>query len=76
MIVLAQIHTMEKMVGSALRPARIVTVTATAGSWRITAEGTFTTNRGPAGLRSPMIAPSGYFVINDADGTISQFGFP
>lgn len=75
-IVLPRIHAMEATIGAVVRPARIVSVTATAGSWRVTAEGTFTTNRGPAGQRSPMIAPSGYFVINDADGTINEFGFP
>ena len=75
-IVLAQIHAMEATVGRVVSPSRIVSVTATAGSWRVTAEGTFTTERRPPGLSSPMVASTGYFVINDADGTITGFGFP
>jgi hypothetical protein len=72
--VIAQIHAMEAMVGYVVRPARILTVTATAGiRWRVQAEGTFTSNR-PRG--SPAVAATGYFVLNDADGGVIEFGYP
>ncbi len=75
-IVIARIHSMESMVGYVVRPARILTVTATAGiRWTVRAEGTFTTNRYPPGA-SPSVAATGYFGIDDADGSIVDFGYP
>ncbi len=43
--------------------------------WLVRGEGTFYTNRG----RGPRIVPpvpTGFFIIDDADGNISGFGFP
>jgi hypothetical protein len=93
--VLDRIHGMELQVGTAVRTARIVSVTATTSSgvealepgvghpdpappgiqWLVRAEGTFTNNRvAPRG--SPMVAATGFFVIDDADGGVIAFGFP
>jgi hypothetical protein len=74
-IVIAQIHSMEAMVGHVVRPARILTVTAVAGRWLVRAEGTFTTNRYPPGA-SPGVAATGHFTIDDADGGVIEFGYP
>jgi hypothetical protein len=43
--------------------------------WLVRAEGTFTNDRGPSGA-SQAIAPTGYFVIDDADGGVIGYGFP
>lgn len=43
--------------------------------WLVRAEGTFTNNRTPPGAES-LVAPSGYFIISDADGGIVGSGFP
>jgi hypothetical protein len=69
-----QVGAMKATVGWEVRQARILTVTATAGiRWRVQAEGTFTSNR-PRG--SPAVAATGYFVLNDADGGVIEFGYP
>jgi hypothetical protein len=94
-LALRHIHLMEGMVGTVVRPARILSVTATTASgvatlepkagqqeppaagiqWLVRAEGTFTNSRTPPGA-SPMTAATGYFVLDDADGSIINFGFP
>lgn len=42
--------------------------------WVVRAQGTFTTRRG-LGARPPT-ATSGYYVIDDGDGSILSYGFP
>jgi hypothetical protein len=75
-IVIAQIHGMESMVGYVVRPPRILTVAASSGiRWTVRAEGTFTNNRYPPGGR-PGVAATGYFGINDVDGSVVEFGYP
>ena len=75
-VVLGQIRLMEQEVGRVVRPARIVSVTATTGGpWRVVAEGTFTNNRTPRGA-SPGVADTGYFLIDDTSGDVIGFGFP
>jgi hypothetical protein len=43
--------------------------------WVVRAQGTFTTLRGRLGAKLP-IAMTGYYVIADLDGSITDFGFP
>jgi hypothetical protein len=75
-IALVQIHGMEQAVGYVVRPAHIVSVSATTGGrWRVVAEGTFTNTRTPP-RASPGVASSGYFVIDDATGGVIGFGYP
>jgi hypothetical protein len=84
-LVLGQIHQMEAMAGVVLRAPRVLRITAIAGgpaapgfdgvTWRVDAEGTFATNHG----RGPATVPpatTGHVVIGDADGSITEFGFP
>jgi hypothetical protein len=74
------IHRDEILVGRALKPARIVSISASGGptagiEWVVHAEGTFVTNRTPPG-GSPMMSGSiGFYRILDADGGIVDFGF-
>lgn len=73
------IHVMEKQVGRVVTPAKVLRLSATSRPgvgivWRVTAEGTFTTDRGFA--VGPRVAASGYWVIADADGSVIEFGFP
>jgi hypothetical protein len=93
--VLRQIHAMEEIAGTVVRPPAILSVTATTAAgvatlepgsgqqeppalgiqWLVRAEGTFTNNRTPPG-GSPMIAATGFFIIDDATGLTIGFGFP
>jgi hypothetical protein len=74
-----RIRRMEEQVGRAVAPARVLRMTATTRAgvgvvWQVTAEGTFTTNRGLSD--EPRVAGSGHWVIADADGSVIEFGFP
>lgn len=76
--VIDRIHAMEREAGRVETPPRIIAVRAEKAAdgieWRVDAEGTFTSPR-PRVTPLP-VAPSGYFVISDADGSVLGFGFP
>ena len=78
-LVLGWIHQNEALVGHALAPARIVSVSASGGPaagivWAVEAEGTFTNNRLPPGASGLMTGTSGSYRILDADGSILEYG--
>jgi hypothetical protein len=78
--VLSEIHKAEAVVGHALKPARIVSISASGGPeagvvWDVNAEGTFITNRTPPGASGMPAGSIGFYRISDADGGILDFGF-
>ena len=77
--VLSLIHGSELAVGHVLKPARILSESASGAGptmvWLVRAEGTFKNNRVPPG-GNPGFAASGYYKIGDADGGVLEFGFP
>ena len=79
-LVLGWIHKNEVVVGHVLKPARIVSVSASGGPaagivWVVNAEGTFLTNRMPPGASEMMTGTSGTYRILDADGSVLEYGF-
>jgi hypothetical protein len=79
-LVLGWIHENETVVGHALKPARIVSVSASGGPvagivWAVDAEGTFVTNRVSPGASGLAPGTSGTYRILDADGSILDYGF-
>ena len=79
-LVLGWIHENETVVGHALKPARIVSVSASGGPvtgivWAVDAEGTFVTNRVSPGASELMSGSSGTYRILDSDGSILDYGF-
>jgi hypothetical protein len=78
--VIERIHEMEAQAGRVVATPKVLRIAATTRVgvgivWRVTAEGTFTTNHGPLGV-APPVAGSGHWVIADADGGVLEFGFP
>ncbi len=78
--VLSEIHKAEAVVGHALKPARIVSISASGGPeagvvWVVNAEGTFLTKRNPPGASGMLTGSIGFYRISDADGGILDFGF-
>lgn len=79
-LVLSWIHENETLVGHALKPARIVSVSASGGPvagivWAVDAEGTFFTNRVSPGASGLAPGSSGTYRILDSDGSILDYGF-
>lgn len=79
-LVLEWIHKSEVVVGHALKPARIVSISASGGPvagvvWVVKAEGTFVTNRTGPGGPPMMTGTSGYYRISDSDASILEDGF-
>lgn len=82
-MVLGLIHDTEQRAGVQVRPARIVSMTATSESggivWHVVAEGTFTAHSAPL---PPGVVPAstGYYDIHDGDPAgepaIRAFGYP
>lgn len=79
-VALARIAEMERELGGALRPARVVRLTASTSLgriiWTVDAEGTFGGFGGPAPGHQIGPVATGHFEILDSDGSIIGSSFP